>query len=86
MKKSSSTTKKKFPTAGSPNKAGVVGDWTQAIYGTVNGVEIAISDQATLGTGESAINLWQQNMVAVRAEIEIGFRADTSCFNLLTIA
>ena len=72
--------------AGSPNKAGIVGDWTQAIYGTVNGVEIAISDQATLGTGESAINLWQQNMVAVRAEIEIGFRADTSCFNLLTIA
>lgn len=72
--------------SGSPNKAGVVGDWTQAVYGTVNGVEIAISDQATLTSGETNINLWQQNMVAVRAEIEIGFRADTSCFNLLTIA
>lgn len=72
--------------AGSPNKAGIVGDWTQAIYGTVNGVEIGISDQATLKVGSNTINLWQQNMVAVRAEIEIGFRADTDCFNLLTIA
>lgn len=65
---------------------GIVGDWTQAVYGTVEGVQIAVSDQATLTTGSKTINLWQNNMVAVRAEIEIGFRADTSCFNLLTIA
>ena len=65
---------------------GIVGDWTQAVYGTVEGVQIAVSDQATLTTGSTTINLWQNNMVAVRAEIEIGFRADTSCFNLLTIA
>ena len=40
----------------------------------------------SVGSGASAttINLWQQNMVAVRAEIEVGFRADTSVFNLLT--
>ena len=65
---------------------GIVGDWTQAVYGTFEGVQIAVSDQATLTTGSTTINLWQNNMVAVRAEIEIGFRADTSCFNLLTIA
>ena len=65
---------------------GIVGDWTQAVYGTVEGVQIAVSDQATLTTGSTTINLWQNNMVAVRADIEIGFRADTSCFNLLTIA
>ena len=30
------------------------------------------------------VSLWQQNMFAVRAEIEVGFRALTECFNLLT--
>ncbi len=59
---------------------GVAGDWTQAAYGTVEGIKIAISDQATVGN----INLFEQNMVAIRAEIEIGFIADATCFNLLT--
>lgn len=74
--------------AGAAAVVGIAGDWTKAMYGTVSGVEISFSDQATLtaGTAESptTINLWQQNMVAVRAEIELGFRADTSVFNLLT--
>lgn len=64
---------------------GIAGDWTQAMYGTVEGVNISISDQASLKVGDKTINLWQQNMVAVRAEIEIGFRADTTCFNKLTV-
>ena len=72
--------------AGTPAVVGVAGDWSQAMYGTVNGVEIAVSDTATLTSGDTTINLWQQNMVAVRAEIEVGFRADTACFNLLTNA
>lgn len=63
---------------------GIAGDFTKMLVGNVEGIQISISDQATLGKGENAINLWQQNMVAVRAEIEVGFRADTSCFNLLT--
>lgn len=74
--------------AGSPNVVGFAGDWTQAMYGIVQGMEVTVSDQATLtvGTGDDAttINLWQQNMFAVRAEIEVGFRADTACFNKLT--
>lgn len=57
---------------GTPNVIGYAGDWTTARYGTVEGVQIAISDQATVG----AINLWEQNMFAVRAEIEVGFRVD----------
>lgn len=65
---------------------GIAGDWTQAMYGTVEGVVIDYSSDATLDLGEGAsINLFQQNMFAVRAEIEIGFRADTSCFNRLTV-
>lgn len=63
---------------------GVAGDWTQAIYGIAKGLNLSISDQATLTDGDSTINLWQQNMFAVRAEIEVGFVADTTVFNLLT--
>ena len=72
-------------TSPSPNLVGVVGDFTQALWGSVEGVQISISDQATLDDGNGGtINLFQQNMFAVRAEIELGFRADTNCFNVLT--
>ena len=74
-------------TSPAPNKVGFVGDWTQAMYGTVEGVKIDYSSDATLDLGEgNSINLFQQNMFAVRAEIEVGFRADTSVFNSLTDA
>ena len=71
--------------SGNPSVVGIVGDWTQAMYGTVEGVQISLADQATLYVdAEHSINLFQQNMFAVRAEIEVGFRADTSVFNALT--
>lgn len=70
---------------GTPKTIGIAGDWTQAMYGTVEGVKIDYSQDATLDLGGgSVINLFQQNMFAVRAEIEVGFRADTSLFNKLT--
>lgn len=75
-------------TPGTPAIVGIAGDWSQALYGTVEGVQIKVTDNTTLvsGSGSSAvtINTWQQNMYAVLAEIEIGFRADTSCFDLLS--
>ena len=53
---------------------GVTGDFAgSAIYGTVSGVQVSVSDQATLQDGAGTINLWQQNMFAIRAEIEVGF-------------
>jgi len=67
-----------------PNVVGIAGDWTQAMYGTVEGVKVAISTEATLTSGNTTINLFQQNMFAVRAEIEVGFVADTTVFNKLT--
>ena len=73
--------------AGNPsgqNTVGIMGDWTQAMYGIVQGVTIDISNQATINVGGEQINLWQRNMFAVLAEIEIGFRADVSKFALLT--
>lgn len=70
---------------GTPKTIGIAGDWTQAMYGTVEGVKIDYSQDATLTLANSStINLFQQNMFAVRAEIEVGFRADTSMFNKLT--
>ena len=71
---------------GTNHVVGIAGDWTQAMYGTVEGVKIDYSSDATLDLGEgNVINLFQQNMFAVRAEIEIGFRADVSCFDRLTV-
>lgn len=72
-------------TPAAPATLGFVGDWSQAIWGTVEDVVIKVSDQATLVDGETTINLFQQNMFAVLAEIEIGFRVgDVDAFNKLT--
>lgn len=71
--------------SGNPSVVGVAGDWSQAMFGTVEGVKVDFSSDATLDLGGgSVINLFQQNMFAVRAEIEVGFRADTSVFNAFT--
>ena len=70
--------------AGTPAVVGVAGDWSQAVYGTVEGVQIRFADQTGLTIASEQVNLWEHNMFAVRAEIEVGFRADTACFNKLT--
>ena len=67
-----------------PDVIGFAGDWTKAWYGTVEGVKIDISNQATLTISGSAVNLWEHNMFAVKAEIEVGFIADTNVFNRIT--
>ena len=71
-------------TAGTPAIVGIAGDWSQAMYGTVEGVQIRFADQTGLTINSEQVNLWEHNMFAVRAEIELGFRADTACFNLLS--
>ena len=53
---------------------GIAGDWKgSALVGTVEGVQVSVTDQATINDGGTALNLWQRNMFAVRAEIEVGF-------------
>ena len=79
----------KAASGGNPAVVGFAGDWTKAMYGIVNGINLTYSDQATLtaGTVESpvTINLWQQNMFAVRAEFEVGFIvSDSNCFTRFT--
>ena len=81
----------KAASGNNPAVVGFAGDWTKAMYGIVEGIKVDISDQATLTTKDASnntvtINLWQQNMFAVRAEMEVGFRCDTNCFNMLTYA
>lgn len=65
---------------GSPNIIGVCGDWSQALWGMVEGIDVSYSDQATITIDGKQVNLWERNMFAVRAECEVGFRADTSVF------
>ena len=73
--------------AGTPNVIGFAGDWAQARYGIVDGINIAISDQATINDGTEQVNLWQRNMFAVRVEAELGFVVkDASAFVKITDA
>lgn len=59
--------------AAKPEIFGVAGDWTQAIYGTVEGIKMKVSDQATINDNGTAINLWQRDMIGFLIEAEIGF-------------
>ena len=86
-------------TAGTPNTIGFAGDWSSAVWGSVEGISISFSEGSiTDGTTEitvgedsatipNIVNLWQRNMFAVRAEIEIGFQVrDAARFVKLTDA
>lgn len=64
---------------------GIAGDWNSTAWGFVEGISISISDQATLNDGGTPLNLWQRNMFAVRAEVEVGFAVrDANRFVKLT--
>lgn len=65
---------------------GIAGDWNHAMYGTVEGIQIRYSSDATLAVSGGTINLFQQNMFAVLVEIEAGFVAETAYFAKLTKA
>jgi HK97 family phage major capsid protein len=60
---------------------GFVGDWNYARWGTVEGIKVDISNEATVG----GVNLFETNQFAVRAEMEIGFVVtDLTKFRKLT--
>lgn len=66
------------------NVIAIAGDWTQAVWGTVAGVEIDISEEATVMMSEQPLSLWQHNLVGVKAEIEVGFVANENVFTALS--
>lgn len=68
---------------------GIVGDWNQLLWGMVESIDIAITDQSVLYVdgGVNDIHLFQQNMFALRCEVEIGaVIGDVKAFNLFGTA
>lgn len=62
------------------------GDWGMAKYGIVDGINIKISEEATINDGTNQINLFQRNMFAVLIEAELGFVcADDDAFFRVTV-
>lgn len=60
---------------GTPNTGGIVGyggDWSQAVWGAVGGISYDVSTQATVTINGALTSLWENNLVAIRAEAEYG--------------
>lgn len=58
---------------GTVKTMGYGGDWTQAVWGAVGGINYAVSTEATVTINGVLISLWENNLVAIRAEAEYGF-------------
>jgi len=61
---------------GTPDTAYTVafgGDWSQAAWGVVGGISYDVSTEATVTINGALTSLWENNLVAVRAEAEYGF-------------
>jgi HK97 family phage major capsid protein len=86
---------------GTPNVIGFAGDWSSAVWGTVSGIRVSVSEEASITDGvitlttsgddtvdiPKVINLFQRNMFAVLVEVEIGFQIrDLARFVKLTDA
>lgn len=74
--------RKSFMGEGVANAANTIlgygGDWTQAVWGVVGGISYSVSDQASVTVNGSLVSLWENNLVAVRAEAEYGFLVNDS--------
>jgi HK97 family phage major capsid protein len=62
------------PTNPAADVVGFAGDFARsAVWGSVEGIKVDISNQATVNKGGTQLNLWQRNMFAIRCEVELGF-------------
>jgi len=52
---------------------GFGGDWTQAAWGVVGGITYDVSTEATVTINGELTSLWENNLVAIRAEAEYGW-------------
>ena len=67
------------PTDPTNDTIGFAGDFARsAVWGSVEGIKVDISNQATVNKGGTQLNLWQRNMFAIRAEVEVGFAVRNS--------
>jgi len=51
---------------------GFGGDWSQVVWGVVGGISYDVSTQATVTINGELTSLWENNLVAIRAEAEYG--------------
>jgi len=51
---------------------GFGGDWSQVVWGAVGGISYDVSTQATVTVNGELTSLWENNLVAIRAEAEYG--------------
>jgi HK97 family phage major capsid protein len=49
------------------------GDWQQCAWGVVGGINYGVSTEATVTINGALVSLWENNLVAIRAEAEFGF-------------
>jgi HK97 family phage major capsid protein len=67
--------------AATPKIYGYLGDWSQAAWGVVGGINYAVSTETAVTINGALVSLWENNLVAVRAEAEYGFLVnDTASF------
>lgn len=60
---------------------GFGGDWSQAVWGVVGGISYDVSTQATVTLDGELVSLFENNLVAIRAEAEYGWLVnDTAAF------
>lgn len=52
---------------------GFGGDWSKAAWGAVGGITFGVSNEATVTINGSLVSLWENNLVAIKAEAEYGF-------------
>lgn len=58
--------------ADSGTNRGFAGDWTQVVWGQIGGITYDVSTEATVTINGVLHSLWEENLVAVRAETEFG--------------
>jgi len=60
---------------------GYGGDWREAAWGVVGGITYDVSTEASVTIDGSLVSLWENNLLAIRAEAEYGFLVnDTAAF------
>ena len=66
---------------GEGKTVGFAGDWSKCAWGTVGGIAMDISTEASVTINGELVSLYENNLVGIRAEAEYGFTvADKDAF------
>ena len=57
---------------------GIGGDFSKALWGTVGGINFDVSTESTVTIGNQLVSLWENNLVAIRAEAEFGWLIESN--------